>query len=107
MTTDPDTRAELSNTGRPIVLEPLPPGWWPVIGGTVLAALGPLFGFLVGSMIGQGDGEGLSPLLLSLLGGFLLGAVGIAAALWGVYTILDRRRREGEPPAEAEGPGAP
>lgn len=102
MTTDPDTRTEYSNAGRPVVLEPVPPGWWPVIAGTVLAALGPLFGFLVGSMIGQGDGEGLSPLLLSLLVGFLLGAVGIAAALWGIYTIIDTRRQEGQAPVEVD-----
>lgn len=84
-----------TNSGRPVVLHPMPPGWWPVIGGVLLAALGPLFGFLVGSMIGQGDGEGLSPLLVSLLVGFLAGAVGVAAALWGLYTIIDERRTEG------------
>lgn len=81
-----------AHSGRRVVLEPLPRGWWPVIGGTLLAALGPLFGFLVGSMIGPGDGEGLSPLLLSLLGGFLVGGVGVLAALWGIYTIVDHHR---------------
>ena len=80
------------SAGRPIVLEPMPPGWWMVIGGVVLAALAPLFGLLLGSMIGEGDGTGLDPIQLWLLVGFLVGAVGIALALMGVYTIIDGRR---------------
>jgi hypothetical protein len=101
MTTDPDTRDHLQPTpGRRVVLEPMPPGWWMVIGGTVLAALAPLFGFLIGSMVGEGDGEGLDPIQVWLLVGFLVGGVGVAVALMGGYTILDRRRHAGEREAE-------
>ncbi len=107
MTTDPelhDVDRDLHDhhdhrTGRPVVLEPMPAGWWLVIGGTVLAALAPLFGFLVGSMIGEGDGDGMDPIQLWLLLGFLVGAVGVGMALMGLYTILDRRRSE-EAPAD-------
>jgi hypothetical protein len=97
MTSDPEPRGGTATptAGRPIVLEPMPPGWWLVIGGVVLAALAPLFGFLVGSMIGEGDGDGLSPIYLFLLLGFLVGGVGILVALWGAYTIIDRRREAG------------
>lgn len=102
MTTDPelhDSERDLG-AGRPVVLEPMPSGWWLVIGGTVLAALAPLFGFLIGSMIGEGDGDGMDPIQLWLLLGFLLGGVGVAMALMGVYTILDRRRAEEAPTDE-------
>ena len=107
MSTDPDTREDtVPGAGRPVVLEPMPKGWWLVIGGTVLAALAPLFGFLIGTMIGVGDGEGIDPIQGWLLAGFLLGAVGVAMALMGGYTIMERRRREGEPPVEVDVPGA-
>jgi hypothetical protein len=90
------------HAGRPVVLEPMPPGWWMVIDGTVLAALAPLFGFLVGSMIGEGDGKGMDPIQVWLLVGFLGGGVGVAMALIGAYTIFDRRRAAGEgDPGEA------
>ena len=102
MTTDPELHHSDPDlgAGRPVVLEPMPPGWWMVIGGTVLAALAPLFGFLIGSMVGEGDGEGMDPIQLWLLLGFLLGAVGVGMALMGGYTIIDRRR-------SAEDPGDP
>lgn len=99
MTTDPELHESTPDlrAGRPVVLEPMPPGWWLVICGTVLAALGPLFGFLIGSMIGEGDGDGMDPIQLWLLLGFLAGAVGVAMALMGGYTIIDRRRGEDGP----------
>ncbi|WP_296606461.1 hypothetical protein, partial [Nocardioides sp.] len=99
MTSDPELHESTPDlrAGRPVVLEPMPPGWWLVIGGTVLAALGPLFGFLIGSMIGEGDGDGMDPIQLWLLLGFLAGAVGVAMALMGGYTIIDRRRGEDGP----------
>lgn len=103
MTTDPELHQSTPDlgAGRPVVLQPMPPGWWLVIGGTVLAALGPLFGFLIGSMIGEGDGDGMDPIQLWLLLGFLAGAVGVAMALMGGYTILDRRRGEDGPTGPA------
>lgn len=107
MSTDRKSHASAPDpaAGRQVVLEPMPSGWWPVIGGTVLAALGPLFGFLVGSMIGEGDGKGMDPIQLWLLLGFLVGAVGVAVALMGAYTVLDRRRTEEAPvPAAADTP---
>lgn len=96
MTTDPDNGDDIASAsaGRPVVLEPMPAGWWLVIGGVVLAALGPLFGFLVGAMIGEGDGKGLDPIQIWLLVGFLLGGVGVVMALIGGYTIVERRRSE-------------
>ena len=111
MTLDPDSNATAPDLagGRQVVLEPMPPGWWMVIGGTVLAALAPLFGFLVGSMIGEGDGDGMDPIQLWLLLGFLVGAAGVALALMGGYTILDRRREEsaaGRAPERATIPGS-
>lgn len=109
MTIDPESPASAPDlaAGRQIVLEPMPPGWWMVISGTVLAALGPLFGFLVGSMIGEGDGKGMDPIQLWLLLGFLVGAVGVAVALMGGYTIVDRRRtEEAAAPATTDTPGS-
>jgi len=80
-------------TGRPVVLTPMPPGWWGVIGGGIIAALGPLFGFLIGSMIGPGsvDDDGLSPLYLWLFIGFVVGGLGIGLALLGARTIYRGR----------------
>lgn len=70
--------------GRDIVLEPLPRGTWQVILGVVVAALAPLGGFLVGSMIGVGDPDApVNPMFLSLFIGIVIGGVGAAAALLG------------------------
>jgi hypothetical protein len=49
MTTDLDPSPE---TGRPIQLTPVPPGVWPVILGGGVTVLGPLFGFLIGTILG-------------------------------------------------------
>lgn len=99
--------AMATTAGRPVTLEPLPPGWWPLIGGGILAALGPLFGFLVGSMIGRGDGEGLSPLYIWMLVGLLIGGVGALMALMGGHTIYDRSREARESPDDPDDPASP
>ncbi|HSK33966.1 MAG TPA: hypothetical protein VK903_10810 [Propionicimonas sp.] len=91
MTTDPDPTT--SAGGRQITLTPVPPGVWLIIGGGVVAALGPLFGFLIGSMLGSTTDTGdLSPIYLFLFGGIALGGVGVAAALLGARRLIRDRR---------------
>lgn len=41
--------------GRPVRLEPTPPGFWRAVGGAVLAVLAPFFGILIGSTMGNED----------------------------------------------------
>ena len=73
MTTEPDSTTPTA--GRQITLTPVPPGVWLIIGGGVLAALGPLFGFLIGSIAGSTTDTGdLSPIYLYLFAGIALGA---------------------------------
>lgn len=66
--------------GRPIRLEPMPPGLWGVILGVIAGVLAPLGGFLIGSILGVGSG-GLSPLALSLLIGIVIGGAALLIAL--------------------------
>lgn len=78
----------LQSQGRQIRLEPLAPGLWGMILGLVLAALGPLFGFLGGSIIGPGPGgASLNPMYLSLFVGILAGALGLAVAAFNGYRL--------------------
>lgn len=78
--------------GRQIVLTPMPPGLWLVIGGGIIAALGPLFGFLVGSMIGSTtDSDDLDPIYLALFAGLVVGGVGVLLLLLGVRRMLSDR----------------
>lgn len=89
MSNDLDSTTE----GRQVTLTPMPPGLWLIIGGGVVAALGPLFGFLIGSMIGSTTDTGdLSPIYLFLLGGIVLGGLGVAAVLLGARRVLKDRR---------------
>lgn len=70
--------------GRPVVLEPTPPGLWRALLGTAVAVLAPLFGFLVGGMIGAGTvGESVDPMFLSLFAGIVIGGIGVLVALSG------------------------
>lgn len=104
MTSDPETTAPATTgptgpvssagvaPGRQIVLTPTPPGLWLIIGGGVIAALGPLFGFLIGTMIGSTtDSDDLDPIYLSLFGGLVVGGVGVALLLLGVRRVLRDR----------------
>lgn len=89
MTTDPDPTA----AGRQITLTPVPPGIWLIIGGGAAAALGPLFGFLIGSMIGSTtDTSDLSPIYLFLFAGIALGGLGVAAVLLGIRRVIRDKR---------------
>ena len=90
MTTEPELTPA---PGRPIRLTPVPPGVWLIIGGGVVAALGPLFGFLVGTMIGSTTGTGdLSPIYLFLFLGLLVGGLGVGAGMLGLRRVVRDRR---------------
>lgn len=101
MTTDSnlDTGTPVER-GRQVTLTPVPPGIWLIIGGGIVAALGPLFGFLIGSMIGSTtDEDELSPIYLCLFAGIVLGGLGVLAVLLGVRRVIQDRRDQ----ATAEG----
>jgi hypothetical protein len=89
MTTDSDLSSE---TGRPIELTPVRPGVWLIILGGGVTVLGPLFGFLIGTILGT-DREtlGMSPIFLFLFLGFLVAGAGLATAMLGVRRILRNR----------------
>ncbi|WP_460359442.1 hypothetical protein [Mycobacterium sp. ZZG] len=70
--------------GRPVVLEPTPPGMWRVLLGGAVAVLAPLLGFLVGSIFGAGTiGDSIDPMFVSLFVGIVIGGFGILVALSG------------------------
>jgi len=83
----------LPQPGRPIELVPTPRGTWLLLLGGGLALLGPLFGFLIGSAMGAGEGgSDLSPIQLSLFLGVIAGGLGILMAMLGGRRLyLDRR----------------
>ena len=79
--------------GRPIRLTPVPSGFWLVVGGGVVAALGPLFGFLLGSMAGgTTDAGDLDPIYLFLLLGLVIGGLGVGVLMLGVRRVIRQRR---------------
>ena len=91
MTTEPEPTTP--SAGRPVTLTPVPPGVWLIIGGSVVAALGPLFGFLIGSMLGSTIDKGdLSPIYLFLFGGLAVGGLGVGAILLGARRVIRERR---------------
>ena len=69
-----DTTTVSATPGRPVRLVPVPPGFWMTLLGVGLAALAPLFGFLVGRMVGAGEGGALfSPMYRGLFRGVVVG----------------------------------
>nr|WP_228768670.1 hypothetical protein [Mycolicibacterium malmesburyense]CRL68148.1 hypothetical protein CPGR_00752 [Mycolicibacterium malmesburyense] len=73
-----------ADDGRPVVLEPTPPGMWRALLGAAVAMLAPLFGFLVGGIFGAGMvGESVDPMFLSLFTGIVIGGVGVLVAISG------------------------
>lgn len=97
--------------GRRVVLEPTPPGLWSILLGTSLAALGPLFGFLIGSAIGRAEEDAaFSPIALWLFIGIVVGAAGVVLAGWGgvrLWRYFHRRdtaaEEAGVPPGQPAG----
>ncbi|MEV0133312.1 hypothetical protein AB0H83_33220 [Dactylosporangium sp. NPDC050688] len=89
MPTDPDPSPQ---PGRPIELTPVAPGVWPLILGGAVTVLGPLFGFLIGTILGtERETLGMSPIFLFLFLGFFVAGAGIAVALLGLRRILRNR----------------
>jgi hypothetical protein len=89
MSTDLDRGPE---KGRPVHLTPVAPGFWLVILGGGVMVLGPLFGFLIGTILGTEETTlGTSPIFLFLFLGFLVAGAGLGIALLGVRRILHSR----------------
>lgn len=100
---------ELPARGRPVVLEPNPPGLWSVLLGVGIAGLAPLFGFLIGSIIGDDESPtGNDPIFLGLTLGLIIGAAGLAWAVSGVVRLWrSHRSSQADPTADLEAEPAP
>ncbi|MGV0579231.1 hypothetical protein ABQF17_07510 [Mycolicibacterium elephantis] len=96
MTSAPPEQEPLDD-GRPVVLEPTPPGMWPTLLGLAVAVLAPLFGFLVGGMFGPGTiGDTVDPMFLSLFAGIVIGGIGLLVAFAGGARWWKHLHRRGE-----------
>jgi hypothetical protein len=79
--------------GRPIRLTPVAPGVWLVIVGGGVTVLGPLFGFLIGTVLGtERQTLGMSPIFLFLFLGFLVAGAGLGTAILGIRRNLRSRK---------------
>lgn len=89
---DPD-RGEATASDRPIQPEDIP-GIRLIIGGVVVAVLAPLFGLLVGTMIGTGGAQDapLPAVYVWLVGGIAIGALGALVAIIGGVRLVRRRQ---------------
>lgn len=91
--------------GRPIRLEPTPPGLWRVILGVVVALLAPFFGIIIGSGMGSTDSAGrMAPLYWGFFIGGLIGGAALVVAGLGAMALL-RHSRAAE--READGTEQP
>ncbi len=80
--------------GRPVRLVPTPPGFWRLVLGICVAAFAPLFGFLIGSIMGTPEpGAGMSGQYLGLFVGFVLGGLGLGTAILGIRRLFVHYRR--------------
>lgn len=71
-------------SGRPVRLVPVAPGFWATLLGVAIAALAPLLGFLSGVMSKDaGDDAFMSPIYLGLMVGVIIGGLGVALAVFG------------------------
>lgn len=79
-----DAANDSAPPGRPVVLVPTPPGFWMAVIGVCMAAISPLFGFLVGTILGTPAGDQVfGPAFLGLFIGIGFGALGVVAAIVG------------------------
>ena len=90
--------------GRPVRLEPTAPGFWMLLLGVCVAALAPLFGFLVGVMVERPQGDvAVDPLYLGLFIGVVVGGLGVLlAVLGGVRLWRHHRGQVPQRPVEEE-----
>lgn len=94
MSTDRDPGQQ---QGRQIELTPVAPGVWLVILGAGVTVLGPLFGFLIGTVLGsERKVLGSSPIFLFLFLGFLVAGAGLGTAFLGVRRVLRSRAPRGD-----------
>lgn len=88
---DPGAPAE---QGRQVRLVPLMPGSWAVLLGCGAMMLGPLFGFLVGTVVGVDKKTlGMSPIYFFLFLGFMVAGLGLGVVLLGIRRLLRSRTK--------------
>ncbi|MFB9732714.1 hypothetical protein [Ornithinimicrobium kibberense] len=88
--------------GRPVRLEPTPPGFWRAVGGAILAVLAPFFGILIGSTMGNEDpASRMDPLYWGFFIGILVGGVGLVSVGLGARQLMRNPRTS--PVEEEEG----
>lgn len=93
-----ETTHDSAPPGRPVRLVPTPPGFWRLVLGVCTATFAPLFGFLVGSVVGTpGPATEMNAHYWGLFAGFVLGGLGLAVAFLGGRRLWTHHRREAAP----------
>ena len=88
--------------GRPVRLEPTPPGFWRVVGGAIVAVLAPFFGILTGSTLGADQpASRMDPLYWGFFIGCVIGALGLVSVGLGARQLM-RNPRRGRPEEEQD-----